>query len=65
MIRHEGTIPGFRAAYGRLPKQNLGVVVLSNLNGAALDSVVAGIAVRYAPEVMPAALQRWEPGSLK
>jgi CubicO group peptidase (beta-lactamase class C family) len=65
MIRHEGTIPGFRAAYGRLPKQNLAVIVLSNLDRAALDSIVAGIAVRYAPEIMRAALQRWEASSLK
>jgi len=64
-IRHEGTIPGFRAAYTRLPKQGLAVIVLSNLDRAALDSIVAGIAVRYAPELMPAALQRWTESSLK
>jgi len=65
MIRHEGSIPGFRSAYGRFPMQNLAVIVLSNLEGAALDSVIAGIAVRYAPELMPAALRRWEASSLK
>jgi CubicO group peptidase (beta-lactamase class C family) len=65
MIRHEGSIPGFRAAYGRFPRQNLAVIVLSNLQGAALDSVVAGIAVRFAPELMPAALRRWEASALK
>jgi CubicO group peptidase (beta-lactamase class C family) len=65
MIRHEGSIPGFRAAYGRFPKQNLGVIVLSNLQGAALDSVIAGIAIRFAPEVLPAALRRWEESSLR
>jgi CubicO group peptidase (beta-lactamase class C family) len=65
MIRHEGTIPGFRAAYGRLPKQNLAVIVLSNLDRAALDSIVAGVAVRYAPEILPAALKRWEASALK
>jgi len=65
MIRHEGTIPGFRAAYGRLPKQNLAVIVLSNLDRAALDSIVAGVAVRYAPEIRPAALKRWEASALK
>jgi D-alanyl-D-alanine carboxypeptidase len=64
-IRHEGTIPGFRAAYTRLPRQGLAVIVLSNLDRAALDSIVAGIAVRYAPELMPAALQRWTESSLK
>jgi D-alanyl-D-alanine carboxypeptidase len=64
-IRHEGTIPGFRAAYTRLPKHGLSVIVLSNLDRAALDLLVAGIAVRYVPELMPAALQRWEPSALK
>ena len=64
-IRHEGSIPGFRAAFTRFPKQNLSVIVLSNLNGAALDSIVAGIAVRYAPELMPSALKRWEEDALK
>jgi len=64
MIRHEGSIPGFRAAYGRLPKQSLAVIVLSNLQGAALDSIVAGVAVHYAPDLLPAARQRWEPQAL-
>ena len=64
-IRHGGTIPGFRAAYTRFPRQNLAVVVLSNLNGAALDLVVGGIAVRYAPELRPAALKRWTEAELK
>jgi CubicO group peptidase (beta-lactamase class C family) len=64
-IRHGGTIPGFRAAFTRLPKQGLAIAVLSNLDGAALDSIVAGIAVRFAPEVLPAALQRWQESSLK
>jgi len=64
-IRHGGSIPGFRAAFTRFPKQNLAVVVLSNLNGAALDLIVGGIAVRYAPELRPAALKRWTEAELK
>ena len=63
--RHGGSIPGFRAAFTRFPKQNLAVVVLSNLNGAALDLIVGGIAVRYAPELRPAALKRWTEAELK
>jgi CubicO group peptidase (beta-lactamase class C family) len=31
MIRHEGSIPGFRAVYWRLPNQRVTVIVLSNL----------------------------------
>ena len=30
MIRHEGSIPGFRPVYWRLPDQKLSVIVLSN-----------------------------------
>jgi CubicO group peptidase (beta-lactamase class C family) len=64
-IRHEGTMPGFRAAFTRLPQQRLAVIVLTNLNGAQVDLIVAGIAVRYAPELMPAALKRWKPEQLQ
>jgi CubicO group peptidase (beta-lactamase class C family) len=59
MIRHEGTIPGFRSAYWRLPNQNIAVIVLSNLDRAGLDNMCAGILVRYVPDVMPAYLKRW------
>jgi D-alanyl-D-alanine carboxypeptidase len=59
MIRHEGTIPGFRSAFWRLPSQNIAVVVLSNLDRAGLDNMCAGILVRYLPELMPAYLKRW------
>ena len=59
MIRHEGSIPGFRAEYWRLPEQKLTVIVLSNLQGAQLDNVTAGIALHYAPEVKPAYEKRW------
>jgi CubicO group peptidase (beta-lactamase class C family) len=59
MIRHEGSIPGFRAVYWRLPDQRLTVIVLSNLEGAALDQMTAGIALRYVPELKPAYLKRW------
>ena len=64
-IRHEGTMPGFRAAFTRLPQQRLGIIVLTNLDGAPVDLTVAGIAVRYAPELMPAALKRWKPEQLQ
>jgi len=59
MIRHEGTIPGFRPVYWRLPEQKLSVIVLSNLDRAGLDNLTAGIIVRFAPELMPAYLKRW------
>ena len=61
MIRHEGSIPGFRAVYWRLPIQRLTVIVLSNLERAQLDNVTAGIALRYAPGVKTAYEKRWPP----
>jgi hypothetical protein len=51
--------------FTRFPNHGLSVIVLSNLDGAALDSIVAGIAVRYVPELMPAALKRWQESALK
>jgi CubicO group peptidase (beta-lactamase class C family) len=59
MIRHEGSIPGFRAVFWRVPNDGITVIVLSNLERAALDKLTAGIVVRYKPELMPAYLKRW------
>ena len=59
MIRHEGTIPGFRPGFTRLPKQGLTVILLANLDRGQVDLLIAGIAVRYAPELLPAAQRRW------
>src|SRR5262249_34626445 len=50
MIRHEGTIPGFRPGFTRFPKQGLTVIVLTNLDRGQVDALIAGTAVRYAPE---------------
>ena len=60
MIRHEGTIPGFRPGFTRLPKQGLTVIVLTNLDRAPVDAMIAGIAVRYAPELIPEAARQWK-----
>ena len=60
MIRHEGTIPGFRPGFTRLPKQRLTVIVLTNLDRAPVDALIAGIAVRYAPELIPEAARQWK-----
>jgi hypothetical protein len=59
MIRHEGTIPGFRPGFTRLPKQKLTIIVLTNLDRGAVDAIIAGIAIRYAPELIPHALRQW------
>lgn len=55
MIRHGGSLPGFRAGYARWPKQGLAVVVLTNLSSAPIDSLIANIAVRVIPELKTAA----------
>jgi CubicO group peptidase (beta-lactamase class C family) len=60
MIRHEGTIPGFRPGFTRLPKQGLTIIVMTNLDRGAVDAIIAGIAVRYAPELIPDALRQWK-----
>src|SRR5215204_6385349 len=39
MIRHGGTIPGFRAYYCRWPNHGLTVIVLTNLEDAVLDGL--------------------------
>jgi CubicO group peptidase (beta-lactamase class C family) len=65
MIRHEGSIPGFRAMFWRLPNQKLTVIVLSNLQNAQLDNLTAGIALHYAPEIKGAYEKRWPPTTAK
>jgi CubicO group peptidase (beta-lactamase class C family) len=60
MIRHEGTIPGFRPGFTRLPKQGLTIIVMTNLDRGPVDAIIAGIAVRYAPELIPEALKQWK-----
>jgi D-alanyl-D-alanine carboxypeptidase len=60
MIRHEGTIPGFRPGFTRLPKQGLTIIVMTNLDRGPVDAIIAGIAVRYAPELIPDALRQWK-----
>jgi CubicO group peptidase (beta-lactamase class C family) len=57
MIRHGGSMPGFRAGYFRWPNHGLAVVVLTNLEGASIDGLGAGIAVRCLPELKAALAQ--------
>jgi D-alanyl-D-alanine carboxypeptidase len=60
MIRHEGTIPGFRPGFTRLPKQGLTIILMTNLDRGPVDAIIAGIAVRYAPELLPEAVKQWK-----
>lgn len=55
MIRHGGSLSGFRAYYCRWPKHRITVIVLTNLEGAQLDGLVANIGIHYVPELKQAA----------
>ena len=56
MIRHGGSMPGFRAGYFRWPNHGLAVIVLANLENAPVEGLGAAIAVRYVPELKQASL---------
>jgi CubicO group peptidase (beta-lactamase class C family) len=51
MIRHEGSIPGFRAGFSRWPTQNLAVIILANRENAPMEGLQANVATRVAPEL--------------
>jgi CubicO group peptidase (beta-lactamase class C family) len=51
MIRHEGTIPGFRAAFSRWPSHGLTVIVLTNRQDLNIEGVMANVATRVVPQL--------------
>ena len=51
MIRHGGSMPGFRAGFARWPSHGLAVIVLTNGEGADVDALAANIAIRIVPEL--------------
>ena len=54
MIRHGGSMNGFRAGYSRWPSHRLAVIVLTNLTSAPYEGLTANIAIRYVPELKTA-----------
>ena len=54
MIRHGGSMNGFRAGYIRWPSHRLTVIVLTNLSNAPYEGLAANIAIRYAPQLKTA-----------
>jgi CubicO group peptidase (beta-lactamase class C family) len=64
LVRHEGTIPGFRGVIAHFPEHRLGVIALTNLDRAQVDSLVAAAAVQFMPDLRAAALRRWTPSQL-
>ncbi len=51
MIRHGGSMNGFRAGYSRWPSHRLAVIVLTNLSNAPYEGLTANIAIRHAPQL--------------
>ena len=51
MIRHGGSMNGFRAGYARWPSHRLTVIVLTNLTNANYEGLAANIAIRYVPQL--------------
>jgi CubicO group peptidase (beta-lactamase class C family) len=64
MVRHEGTIPGFRGVIAHFPDHHLGVIALTNLDRAQVDALVAAAALQFVPELRAAALRRWTSAQL-
>jgi CubicO group peptidase (beta-lactamase class C family) len=57
MMRHGGSMNGFRAGYSRWPGRRLTVIVLTNLSDTAYEGLTANIAIHYAPELRTAPRQ--------
>ena len=51
MMRHGGSMNGFRAGYSRWPGHRLTVIVLTNLTDASYEGLAANIAIRYVPQL--------------
>jgi CubicO group peptidase (beta-lactamase class C family) len=51
MIRHGGSMNGFRAGYTRWPSHRLTVIVLTNLTNAPYEGLAANLAIRYVPQL--------------
>jgi D-alanyl-D-alanine carboxypeptidase len=64
LVRHEGTIPGFRGVIAHFPDHRLGVIALTNLDRAPVDVLVAAAVVQFQPQLRAAALRRWTPAQL-
>lgn len=53
LVRHGGTINGFRAEFARFVDDNLAVIVLTNSYEASTDAIAAGVASRYIDGLIP------------
>ena len=62
VVQHGGSIDGMRALVGMLPSENLGVVVLTNLNPSSVDE---GIMFRVFDEYLGGAKRDWSADMLK
>jgi D-alanyl-D-alanine carboxypeptidase len=53
VVRHGGTINGFRAEYARFLDDDLAVILLTNSYEASTDAIAAGVASRYIDGLVP------------
>jgi D-alanyl-D-alanine carboxypeptidase len=53
LVRHGGTISGFRAEFARFVDDDLAVIVLTNSYEASTDAIAAGVASRYIDGLIP------------
>lgn len=53
LVRHGGSLPGFRAEFVRFTDDKLSIIILANGDNANLGSVALGIADRYIPGLIP------------
>lgn len=53
LVRHGGSLPGFRAEFVRLADDKLSIVILANGDNANLGPIALGIAGSYIPGLIP------------
>ena len=52
-LTHNGSLPGFRAAFTRFVEDKLSIVILTNGDGANPDALALGVADLYLPGLLP------------
>ncbi len=53
LVRHGGSLPGFRAQISRFVDDKLTVIVLTNADGANPNLIALGVAAQYIPGLIP------------
>lgn len=53
VVRHGGSLPGFRAEFARFSDDKLSIIILANGDNANLSPVALGVADQYIPGLIP------------